>query len=67
MCHWIHTLKELGQNDATVTADYPLTGVFKRNGQRTYAAYNADAQPLTVTFSDGKRLVARPRALTVQP
>ncbi len=67
MYHWIHTLKNLGLVDATVTADYPLAGVFQKNGRRTYAAYNADAKPVTVSFSNGKKLEARTGALTVQP
>jgi len=67
MYHWIHTLKNLGLNDSGVTADHPLTAVFNRGGKRTYAAYHAGAKPLTVTFSDGKKLEAAPRTLTVQP
>lgn len=67
MYHWIHTLKQLGLNDANVTADHPLTGVFTRNGKKTYVAYNSEAKPRTVTFSDGTKLEARPRTLTVSP
>lgn len=67
MYHWIHTLKNLGLNATSVTADYPLVGVFTKNGKKTYAAYNGEAKPRTVTFSDGAKLEARPRALTVQP
>jgi len=67
MYHWIHTLKQLGLNDPGATADYPLTGVFTRNGRKTYAAYNGAAKPRTVTFSDGTKLEARPHALTVSP
>ena len=66
MYHWVHTLKRLGLNDAGVTADYPLAGVFRRDGKRTYAAYNGNATPLKVTFSDGTVLSARPKALTVK-
>ena len=67
MYHWIHTLNNLGLNDASVTADYPLVGVFTKHGKKTYAAYNGEAKPRTVTFSDGTKLEAKPRALTVQP
>jgi YD repeat-containing protein len=67
MYHWIHTLKRLGLNDTRVTADHPLVGVFNRNGKKTYAAYNGEAKPRTVTFSDGTKLEAKPRALTVRP
>jgi hypothetical protein len=65
MYHWIHTLKSLGLNDASITADHPLVAVFNRNGQRTYAAYNAETAPLNVTFSDSFKLTAKPKALTV--
>lgn len=65
MYHWIHTLKNLGLNEAGLTADYPLSGVFNRDGRRTYAAYNGGAQPLAVAFSDGAKLTAVPHALTV--
>lgn len=67
MYHWIHTLNHLGLNDPAVTADYPLVGVFTKQGRRTYAAYNGDAQPLVVTFSDGTRLQAKPHSLTLLP
>ena len=66
MDHWIHTLKNLGLNDTGVTADYPLVGVFNQNGRKTYAAYNGATTPLTVTFSDGTKLEAKPRTLTLQ-
>jgi endoglucanase Acf2 len=66
MYHWIHTLNTLGINDPTVTADHPLTAVFRKNGQRTYVAYNMGAKPITVTFSDGTALNAQPRKITVK-
>lgn len=67
MHHWIHTLKNLGMNDPGVTADHPLVSVFVKDGKRTYAAYHFADEPVAVNFSDGKRLVAQPRALTVEP
>ena len=66
MYHWIETLKTLGINDASVMADHPFTNVFRKNGVKTYAAYNFGSSPLNVAFSDGAKLVAKPRALTVQ-
>jgi endoglucanase Acf2 len=66
MCHWIHTLNNLGRNDATVQADSPLVNVFNKSGKKTYAAYNYQAAPLTVTFTDGAKLQAAPRTLTVK-
>ena len=66
MYHWIETLNTLGINDASVTADCPFTNVFNKDGKKTYAVYNFDNSPLTVSFSDGTKLVAKPKALTVQ-
>ncbi len=62
MYHWIHTLRNVGLPDAAVTADHPLALVFTRGGVRAYAAYNGDATPLVVTFSDGARITVPPRA-----
>jgi hypothetical protein len=66
MYHWIETLNTLGINDASVTSDHPFTNVFRKDGVKTYAAYNFGAEPLNVAFSDGKKLIAKPRALTVE-
>jgi endoglucanase Acf2 len=66
MYHWIETLNTLGINDASVTADHPFTNVFLKDGVKTYAAYHFGAEPLNVAFSDGKKLIAKPRALTVE-
>jgi endoglucanase Acf2 len=66
MYHWIYTLHNLGVNDAGLTADYPIVNVFQKNGVKNYAVYNYQATPLTVRFSDGTRVSAKPRALTVQ-
>nr|MDT0658687.1 glycosyl hydrolase [Micromonospora sp. DSM 115978] len=54
--HWIRNLAALGQVDPTVTANHPLYSVFTRNGARTYVASNISANPITVTFSDGRTL-----------
>jgi len=66
MYHWIHTLNNLGLNDTAVTADHPLTAVFNKAGRKTYAAYNSDPEPRTVTFSDGAAILAKPRTLTLK-
>jgi len=47
-------------------SDHPFTNVFKKNGVKSYAAYNFGDSPLNVSFSDGTKLVAKPKALTVQ-
>ena len=64
MDHWIGTLHTLGLNDSKVTADHPFTNVYHKNGSKAYVAYNYGPEPLTVAFSDGKKLIAKPRALT---
>ncbi len=66
MYHWIETLNTLGINDAKVVADHPFSNVFTKNGRKTYAAYNFGSSPLTVSFSDGTKLEAKPKALTVR-
>ena len=58
--HWIRNLAALGVVDTSVTADNPLAVTFVKNGARTYVAANVTAQPLTVTFSTGVRLVVAP-------
>jgi len=67
MYHWISTLHRLGTSDANVTADYPIYNVFKKNGKKTYVVYNFESKPITVTFSDGLKLLAAPGKLTIQP
>ena len=54
--HWIRNLAALGQVDTSVTANHPLYAVFTKNGARTYVASNISANPITVTFSDGRTL-----------
>jgi len=66
MYHWIHTLNNLGINDAGVTADYPIHGVFRKGRVKTYAVYNCGVASRTVSFSDGAKVISRPRTLTVQ-
>ncbi|XID93524.1 glycosyl hydrolase [Paenibacillaceae bacterium WGS1546] len=52
--HWIHNLDGMGNADPTVTADYPIAAVFKKNGVKTYVVYNMTNAAKTVTFSDGQ-------------
>lgn len=65
MYQWIGTLDRLGLNDAAVFADYPFANVFIKDGQKTYVAYNFGSEPLTVRFSDGARLQAAGKSLSV--
>lgn len=51
---WVRALHDLGRVDASVTADQPTYAVFaKKNGRKSYVAYNPKNDPLKVTFSDG--------------
>jgi len=65
MYHWIHTLDQLGRNDASITSSHPYVNVFNKDGKRTYAAYNFADSPIEVSFSDGKKITAKPKQLTL--
>lgn len=52
--YWLHSLRHMGQVDATVTADCAHYAVTIQDGLRTYTAFNPSfANPITVHFSDG--------------
>lgn len=52
--HFLMSLDNMGPPDFSVTADHVLHAVFKRkDGQRTYLAFNAGITPRSVKFSDG--------------
>jgi endoglucanase Acf2 len=53
---WLHALADLGQVDATVSADAPTAAVFRQGDVRHHVAFNPGAQPVTVRFSDGARV-----------
>ena len=62
--HWMLSLNEMGAPDFSVTADTTLYQVFKRrDGRKTYLAYNPTAAPISVRFSDGKTLQVAPGTL----
>jgi len=65
MYHWISTLNNIGLNDPSITADYPLATVLNKDGSKTYMAYNTTDEPLVVTFSDGYKLTAKSNQLTL--
>lgn len=54
--HWLHAMNALGQVDASVTANYPIAAVFKKDNVKTYVAHNYSNTAITVTFSDGYQL-----------
>ncbi|MFC2089703.1 glycosyl hydrolase [Bacteroidota bacterium] len=53
--YWLHSLNALGRV-ANITADFPVSAVFVSEGDTTYVAYNYSDVPVTVSFSDGKKL-----------
>jgi hypothetical protein len=61
--HFLLSLNDLGTPDLAVSADTPLFQVFKRDGKRSYLAFNAGKAPLTVRFSDGQQLSVPPGQL----
>jgi endoglucanase Acf2 len=61
--YWIESLAEIGQPDFTVSADSALAAAFVKDGVRTHLAYNTDAVPQTVHFSDGATLDVPPHSL----
>ena len=66
MYHWIHSLNQMGNNDASVTADHLFANVFSKGGNKTYVVYNFKDEPLTVKFSDGKVVTAYKSGLVVE-
>ena len=51
--HWLYNMKQLGKRDTTITANIPTFSVFQNGEQKTYVAFNAEANEQEVNFSDG--------------
>ena len=51
--HWLHSMNALGNIDASITADNPISAAFTNNGEYTYVSHNYSDVAITVTFSDG--------------
>lgn len=49
-----------------MTADTPYYAVFTKGGKRTHVAYNFDAAPRTIVFSDGVSVKCEPRSWAVK-
>jgi endoglucanase Acf2 len=64
--HWLFTLKELGRVERSVVADTTLYGVFSKDEQRTYVAYNLSNSPQNVTFSDGYKILVAPKSIACE-
>lgn len=55
--HWLHSINALGTLDPTITSNYPIALVFKKENDKTYVAHNYSDTQITVTFSDGFNLI----------
>jgi endoglucanase Acf2 len=58
---WIAALGDMGRVDPRVTANTAAYAVFRRGDRRTYVAYNTEARPRRVRFSDGSTLLVGPK------
>ncbi len=67
MVHWIRSVGVLGTIDTTVHADTPYYAVFSNAGSRRYIAWNPEATPRTVHFSDGYALCVPSGATVYSP
>ena len=65
MLQWLLTLNRYGAIRADITSNHPFVNVFEKEGKTTYVAYNFDAFPLKVSFSNGKSVIAKPGVLTI--
>lgn len=63
---WITSLEAYGHVDRTVTADSLFHAVFTKAGKKTHIAWNPDAEPRTVTFSDGVTVNCEARSYGVR-
>jgi endo-1,3(4)-beta-glucanase len=54
--HWLHAMNALGKLKPEITANYPITAVFEKDGENTYVVHNYSNTARTVTFSDGFEL-----------
>jgi endo-1,3(4)-beta-glucanase len=54
--HWLHAMNAMGQLKPEITANYPITAVFEKDGEKTYVVHNYSNTTKTVTFSDGYEL-----------
>lgn len=61
--HWLHSVNALGVVDASITANYPIAGVFTKDGVKTYVAHNYSDVQIVVNFSDGFELIVPPNQM----
>lgn len=61
--HLVQNLAALGAVQRKVLADAPSYAVFDKGGTRTYVAFNPDAAPRTVRFTDGGALTVPAKSL----
>lgn len=65
--YWLkqmQTLGHIGSSNENITADYPGAMLFTKGSTRHYVVYNYSTLPLTVSFSDGVSVMARPQTFT---
>ena len=58
--HWISNLDYLGQVNRFIAADYPAAMVFTNGNINTYVVCNFGQSDITVNFSDGAKIGAKP-------
>jgi endoglucanase Acf2 len=63
---WVRALAELGNVDASVTADVPTYAVFQKKAGKSYVAFNPGTAAKTVTFSDGVKLQVPAKELVLK-
>ncbi|NMO96514.1 glycosyl hydrolase [Paenibacillus lemnae] len=63
---WISALESLGNQDESITANTTFYAVFDKNEQKSYVVYNMSDEVITVSFSDGTTLLAKPKDFTIK-
>ncbi len=64
--HWLSSLQALGSVAPGISADIATYGVFKGPKGTSHVAFNPEAKPRLVRFSDGATLSVGPRSLGVK-
>lgn len=63
---WIQTLVKLGIPDLTVKSNSAFAVAFNKKGAMSYTAFNPTTKEITVTFSNGMKLVVPPGDMVTQ-
>ena len=62
--YWLHNLESIGVFQPQIRADYPISSVFDKDGNKTYVVHNYGSTPINVSFTDGFNLTALPNQIT---